>query len=141
MLACLRLPQHSVELNFIEQLAPFAEHALSVAGILPPAKEQASSTMQPSGGGGGGGSGVGERSSIPCRFSGHCDSECAGDKLRACGVAEEGEPDVERQQIPGTDWAMQFDDDGEPEYVNLLTGQVVWDMPPEVAKVAEASGN
>ena len=44
---------------------------------------------------------------------------------------------VEQQLIPGTVWAMRFDEDGEPEYVHTVTGEVVFEAPPEVETAAQ----
>lgn len=55
--------------------------------------------------------------------------------LSAAGEPEAAES-AEQQRIPGTDWAMRFDDDGEPEYVHTVTGQVVFTAPPEVEAIA-----
>ena len=38
----------------------------------------------------------------------------------------------EMQLVPGTNWALVFDDDGEMEYLDTRTGKIVGKMPPEV---------
>lgn len=88
--------KHSVKLNMISELAPFAEHALREAGTFPAALEPA----------------VKPAVKLPS-------------------------PD-EMQLVPGTNWALVFDDDGEMEYLDTRTGKIVGKMPPEVAAAEKA---
>ena len=48
-------------------------------------------------------------------------------------VGGSADPDGEEQAVAGTSWLMGFDDDGDLYYKHIVTKEVVWDQPAEVA--------
>ena len=61
--------------------------------------------------------------------------------LAAVGAEPAPAAEAEQQLIPGTPWAMRFDDDGEPEYVHTMTGEVVFEPPAEVEAAMNGGGH